>query len=227
MNPEAGESSTRALVKGSDTPSLNLQHAWFEATRNRSWRSLALVPVQENTPTIELARGFGRMASQELTGRVLVVNASLKDCRLRGDSGESPKVDVWNAMTGVEFEDNDATQFSYDFMDFSKLLVDEAEQALAFAPKLIDRLTADESPHSTTIFAVDSLLTQTRAIPLARAVDRVVLCVTLGVTPVRSARRLIEIVGRDKIVGSIVFRPKAQSPDTSAVDRLKRTRKDG
>lgn len=46
------------------------------------------------------------------------------------------------------------------------------------------------------------------AVPIARAVDAVVLGVVLGTTTVRAAKATIDAVGRDRFLGSILVHPE-------------------
>lgn len=50
------------------------------------------------------------------------------------------------------------------------------------------------------------------AIPIARSVDAVVLCIDLGVASMKAAERTIDEVGRDRVLGAIVVREKRSEP---------------
>jgi hypothetical protein len=55
------------------------------------------------------------------------------------------------------------------------------------------------------VVAVDSVLSNPVSLEVAVAAREVVLCVALGSTDLASARRTIDLVGRERFVGSIVL----------------------
>jgi hypothetical protein len=50
-------------------------------------------------------------------------------------------------------------------------------------------------------------------IPLARAADAAVLCVTLGATSLRAAGEVVNAVGKDRFLGSLSIRPRRPGPE--------------
>jgi hypothetical protein len=185
----------------SPLPNIHLQHAWFELARARDWQTLALVPVDVELGTLKIAQGMAQMAAQEPQTRTLVVNASVRGCGTHVQPRGDVAVDEVFAAITMSAEQNGA---AFDLIDFSRLDLALAERALAFAPKLVEHLAREYQGITTAIFAVDSVLHQTRAIPLVRAVDRVALCIALGLTSIPDARRAIEIIGRERIAGTIL-----------------------
>lgn len=62
------------------------------------------------------------------------------------------------------------------------------------------------------IFAARSIKENLATIPLARASDAVVLCVSMGSTPIRQVEETIEQIGKERFLGSMLIRerwPKA------------------
>ena len=178
-------------------PGLDLQHTWFEVVREREWRTLALVPVDEDTATLEIAQGMGHMAAQEPGGRALVVNAAIAQCEA-GNEGAKME-DLWEQLA------DDNTPLPYDIIDLSRLAPSQAQRALAFAPKMIEYLANEGRRYHSALFTTDSPLYETGVIPLLRAVDKVALCLRLGQSTLDETRRVVEIVGRERIVGTILI----------------------
>ena len=69
------------------------------------------------------------------------------------------------------------------------------------------------------IFATSSAISSLATVPLARAADCVILCVSLGMTSRDAARTTIEQVGRDHFLGSLLVRAP---PGASRKRRLSR-----
>lgn len=57
------------------------------------------------------------------------------------------------------------------------------------------------------IVAIPPVLEDPLGVAIAHAADAAVLCVEVGKTRIGSARRTIELVGRERFVGSILLRP--------------------
>jgi hypothetical protein len=186
-------------------PPVDVQHTWFRVARSRAWSTLAIVPVHEKLSGLPLAQGLGQMAGTEPGARVLVVEGSLRNCKpATGSKSPLDSPTGLDDLGSILSEDHEGR---YDFMDFSMLAKDDAQRALHLAPQLLDYVSAtDTNRYTTVIVHVDSPLVQTRAIPVARAADAVIICVSLGSTSFRDAKEVIEIVGRERVIGSIVVR---------------------
>src|SRR4051812_35608871 len=66
------------------------------------------------------------------------------------------------------------------------------------------------------IFAARSIKENLATIPLARATDCVVLCASIGSTPIRLAEEAIAQIGKERFLGSILVRqPDARAPEPS------------
>lgn len=83
----------------------------------------------------------------------------------------------------------------------------EAERATPESVREVIRLLAERnSAGERTIVVVSSPMLDVSAIPIARAVDAAVLVVPLGTTTLRDARRVLQLIGRDRFIGSIATR---------------------
>lgn len=199
LRRNAGDVALRPL------PPLELQHTWFRAARARAWNTLVVVPADGSVELGQVIHGLGQMAGQEPTARVLVVDASIRNCRPRGKrGGDGPTaVDDLGSILSENVSGN------YDFMDFSMLPAEEAERALALAPQLLDYVSSSDNRYTTVIVSLDSLLVQTRAIPVARAADACIICASLGTTTFRAMHEIVEIVGKERVIGSITLKPRS------------------
>jgi hypothetical protein len=59
------------------------------------------------------------------------------------------------------------------------------------------------------VVALQSIFENPTAAPIAKQSDAVVLCIALGDTHLKSAEETIAAVGRERVLGSIVLRPRA------------------
>ena len=59
------------------------------------------------------------------------------------------------------------------------------------------------------VFATRSIRQNMATIPLARATDGAILCVSMGSTSMRLAGETIEQIGKDRFIGSILVRPSS------------------
>ena len=88
----------------------------------------------------------------------------------------------------------------------------------------VEAATRDMRQGERIVFATRSIKENLATIPLARASDGVVLCVSLGSTSKRLAEETLEQVGRDRLLGTLLIReratPVAVPPPGSLVRRL-------
>ncbi len=60
------------------------------------------------------------------------------------------------------------------------------------------------------VVALRSIFENPTATSIARQTDAVLLCIALGETDLKSAEETIAAVGRDRVLGSIILRPRVQ-----------------
>jgi hypothetical protein len=82
----------------------------------------------------------------------------------------------------------------------------ECVQAGRTAP-LIREMAATVLSGGLVVVAVDAFATDMDGFHLVTAADAVLLCVSLGVTRLAAARRAVDLIGRDKVIGSLVRKP--------------------
>ena len=140
------------------------QRLWLRM-ESRAWRTLAVVPAEEDLSTYEVAR--------------LIMSLGVHH-------GES---------IGL-----------FDFRDVM------LNNALAIVRAACAQMGRDER----LIFAARSVKENLATVPLARAMDGVVLCASIGSTSIGLLEETIEQIGKDRFVGSIlVRRPPAPPPSGS------------
>lgn len=184
-----------------------VQHTWHRLTR-RTFTSLALVPVDSGVRALGLARNFGQLASQEPDARVLVVDASLRECWTPGDTRPAPAAEIWTFLAAASTASAEASALPFAFLEFGNLDRAEALKALASAQRLIDAVMR-QAAYRRCIFAVDDVVSQPEVAPLVRAVDIALICVARGASTLAATRRAVELFGRDKIAGAVLLDPPA------------------
>ncbi len=192
-------------------PSRDVQHAWFELTRARPWRSVALVPVDDRTSTLDLGLELAQMASLDPRNRVLLVNASgvpADPLAAAGGSrsGAPPAVSPGGTagVPGVV----QASQGTYWILDCAALNMDEATVGMVEVPRQAEQVRGGTSPYTLLIVATSSLLARPAMVSSARSVDTVAVCVSLGHTSFADTKRTVELVGEENVAGTIALRPR-------------------
>ncbi len=177
-----------------ELPPLELQHVWFDLARNDRWRSLAVVPTDPATPTLPVAHAFARMASLNPQSHVLLVDATPR----------GPLLGQKRPLAGtIASQVKQFPQANYDFLDASSLGLNDAEVAHLYIPQLLEYIASGTGRYNKVLIAVGSLLQHARSIPVARAVDAVLLNVGVGTSRLPDVNRTVEIVGRDRVMGSL------------------------
>jgi hypothetical protein len=85
------------------------------------------------------------------------------------------------------------------------------------ASRLIIEMTSTVAQGGLVIVAIDSVVTNPTGIPVSLAADAVLMCVALGDSDFKSARRTVELIGKDRFLGSVTFQAtgKASAPPAS------------
>jgi hypothetical protein len=175
-------------------PPVDVQHVWYNITAQNDWSTAALVSVSENLSTIELAHGLGYMAAVALCKLVWVINASTLSSTLKILTPD----DVY-----------DSSKYPYDYFDLIKQIQPSSNSrtvsnlAIQMLKKYQSLKDGNENENNKAFIAIDSLLSHTDAIPISRAVDKIILCVEKGATSVTSAQQIIKMVGRQNILGCV------------------------
>lgn len=182
-----------------------LQHAWYELTRARSFTSVALVPIEEGAQTLVLAQELAALAARDPRQRVLVINAT-------GSSTVAPSSKNAPVLEGREmFSQNHVVPVAggrFGLLDFARLGVDEAVLGMVEVPRYVDAVREGTGPFTTIIVATNSPLSHPACISAARACDISVLCVALGRSSFADGRKVIEFIGEENVAGSLALKPR-------------------
>lgn len=181
-------------------PSREIQHAWFELTRSRPWRSVALIPIEDTGSTVGLAYELAQMAVLDPRTKLLVINAATMMSDAFGGAS-MPNPAGGPSTTPV-------ARGKYWLLDCGKQGLDDATVGMVEVPRYLEQLRSGEGPFNMLIVATNSVLASPAAVSMARSVDAVVVCASLGITAFTDARRTMELVGEENIAGTIALRPR-------------------
>jgi len=134
------------------------QRMWLR-TQVRDWRTLALVPGDDQTSTYAVANLIARLGFEH---------------------GESIQV------------------------------ADTRELRLKYVAAYLEGTRWDATQGDRIIFATRSASSNLATVPIARAADCAILCVSLGTTSLDEVRGTIEQIGRKHFLGSFLVRPSTE-----------------
>jgi len=102
------------------------------------------------------------------------------------------------AAVGARLHGAAVTALVAEALDFSSAAQVAASMASGSSPRGASRT-------GQVIVAIEPVVAQPLAIAVARAADSALLCIEMGRTRIASARRTIELVGRDRFVGCVML----------------------
>ncbi len=171
-----------------DLPSMELQQLWFAMLRRRAWSSLVVIPADAGSSAVSTARGIASVAERHLGRRVVVITP-----------GELCALDELPTLVPVHAE---RAPVEHPEGAGWEIVLRESIRMHTDRPEL-EGLT--KTP--TVIMALEPVVSSPLGIAIASAADAALLCVTLGETPLASAKRTIELVGRERFIGCVVRCP--------------------
>jgi hypothetical protein len=170
-----------------DAPTVDLQQLWYAVLRRRAWSTLAVIPAHAGASAVPLAHALARVAELHLGQRVSVVVP-----------GERCSLDELPALVPALAEREPAERRESGNWDVG------VRDAMGMDGRHAALRELDRAP--AVIVALESVMVHPLGVAVASAADAALLCITLGETPVASARRTIELVGRDRFIGCVVWR---------------------
>ncbi len=174
------------------SPGREYQELWFTLARKR-WASLALVPV-----------GAGVSASAIATA-LAEVGSRLRDTPVTAIVAESLDYGAARTLSEIQPRLFEERALSNALEVPAKVVTGRVDggAAPAVAP-LRDAHVI--SPMARVVIAIRSVVEEPLGVAVAQAADAVLLCVELGVSQLAAARRTIELVGPDRVVGVLLVR---------------------
>ncbi len=85
-------------------------------------------------------------------------------------------------------------------------LMDAEGATLTESAALVAEMTGHAAAGKPVLVAVGSLVENLAGVHLARAADAVLVCVTLGTALFTNAKRAVELIGSEKIIGCVALR---------------------
>lgn len=193
----------------------DLLELWFALTRRR-WSTLVIVPAHPNGNVEELARGLASVGKSLSYYPVSVLNLRVVDPQsVRGLASIAGHLRLKDPVPTLQFE---------GAPELRALAAHEEEPArdrhgagprdrkrgaepdADGAEDVID-LTTGKAPVGQLVISLPSVLTEPLGIAVARAADAVVLAVEMGRTRLADARKTLEAIGRENVIGTCVVRP--------------------
>lgn len=185
----------------------DLQELWFALARQQ-WSSLVLVPADEGFSVSSLAKSLadigGRLRDTPVTAivaesmdyesaRMLAdLQLRVQDYRMVGADGVSAarRADAGQQEGGAGAgEQGSATA------------TDGTTQARP-GERIVASTRASEG--GQIVVAIQPIVSEPLGVAVAHAADAVILCIQLGRTRLDRARRSIELIGADRIIGAVL-----------------------
>ncbi len=172
-------------------PGREYQELWFSIARLH-WASVVLVPADHGSSAADVATALAQAATALRDAPVTAIvanrmdNASVRtlvDLQPRLQEGRS-----WPASVEVE----------------ARPVAVGAEGGLGPLRSVHDAVPLP--PLGRAIIAIQPVVDEVLGVAVAQAADAVLLCVELGKTHLRAARRTIELIGADRVIGVVLKR---------------------
>jgi hypothetical protein len=158
-------------------PPIHMQELWF-ATRRRPWRSLAVIPADAAHSAAGIARALAEVGGFIGMKPVHFIDAQGMDLA---------------ALATLVMELGDRASSSSWTMNAP------ARPGAGWDPSSV-------ASEKATVVALESVVANPLVLPVALAADAVLLTIELHATPLEEARRTVEMIGRERVVGSVLLR---------------------
>ena len=89
-------------------------------------------------------------------------------------------------------------------------LVDAQGLSLGAASRLVSDIRSYVEQGGVIVTCIDSIISHPVGLRVALAAERALLCVPLGATQFTAATRTLELVGKERFLGSVTLRPEAR-----------------
>lgn len=194
----SGEAAKFALFPGGhpahagSAPDRQLQELWFSIAR-RPWASLVLVPADASLSTAWIATGLAEVGTRLRDTPVNAIVAERIDyASVRSISELQPRLEAGRAWEGsVEVEPGPTATVG-------------VSDPTGHGGRRHDATLMP--PFGRVIIAVQPVVCEPLAVAIAHAADAAVLCVRMGDSRMRAARRTVELIGADRVLGAFLVR---------------------
>lgn len=172
------------------------QELWLSLSRNR-WSSVVLVPADRSSSCGELAKSLAEVGKELVGEPVTAITVS----RLEYDSARSLSELQMKVASDRDRLNGNAPHEVVEMgrRDLALPALSQTGSALA-SPASATRV------HSRLIIAIPPVVDEPLGVAVAHHADGVVLAIRLGKTTFEEARRTIDLVGREKILGCFIVR---------------------
>ncbi|HET6437714.1 MAG TPA: hypothetical protein VFG59_06620 [Anaeromyxobacter sp.] len=176
-------------LEGPGADARDVLELWMSLSR-WEWKSLVLVPADAESSAAPLARLLANVAQHLSFGPVTAISVdrleygsalALADLQQHLDAQRTAVGPVVEARPAVEGD---------------PVVVPEGPQTEA-----IMRL-----PPARLIISIPPVVREPLGIPAAREADAVIVCLRLGWSRLPDVRRTVELIGREKITGTVLLR---------------------
>ena len=150
--------------------------------------------ARSRTPTTQIARPWERASYQRIWLRL--ASCDWRTLAVVPAEDDMPTYDVANLIMMLGASHGE----SIGVLDFRDVRTKRALDAIRAAESQLD-------PSERVVFAARSIRENLATIPLGRATDCAILCVSIGSTSMDFAAETIEQIGKDRFIGSILVRP--------------------
>ncbi len=177
-----------AAGRRSALPGREFQELWFELAR-RDWRSVVLVPADAGESAAAAATSLAEVGKQlhELPVTLFIMANPL-------DYWPALQIVTTAASTDEGISARPATN-SLDYASAVQIVASAASTGQAIARPATGKV----------IIAVQPVVVEPLGLAVTQAADAAIVCVEMGRTHLASARRTIELVGRERIAGCLLI----------------------
>lgn len=178
------------LLRRDEQPPREFHELWFMLSK-KNWRSVVLVPADAGGSASAFATSLAQVGKQLHDFPVTLFIMTHRD-------------DYWPAMQMV----NTAAADGPSEAEPAAREYASAVQVVASAT----RTNGARPPSGKVIVAIQPVVVEPLGLAVTQAADTVVLCIEMGRTHLKSARRTIELVGRERIAGCLIDYTKRRAP---------------
>lgn len=183
--------------RSDEAPGREYQELWFALARLQ-WASVVLVPADRGGSAADVATALAEVGTRLRDTPVTAIVASRMDyASVRALADLQPRLHAGGSwLAPVE------TAGAADGHGRPGAPAGRSKAGTA-------RGTHSAPPIGRAIIAIQSVVEEPLGVAVAQAADAVVLCVELGRTRASAARRTVDLIGPERVVGAVIVRRPA------------------